>query len=281
MWLLKETWRRFRKNRLAMAGLIILIILILLALLAPVIAAEGYDNQVIAERNIAPFVNSKHILGTDQVGRDMLTRLVWGGRVTLRVGVVSVGISLIGGLIFGSIAGFFGGTIENVIMRVMDVLLAIPGMLLALAISAALGAGMTNAIISVGIAGIATFSRVVRSSIMTIRDMEYVEAARSINASNTRIIFREILPNCLAPILVQATLSMAWAVMQTSSLSFLGLGIQPPVPEWGSMISEARSYMRELPWLVILPGFFIMLDIFAVNVIGDGLRDALDPKLRK
>ncbi len=277
---LAEIWRRYRRNKAAVAGVIILLFIIAVALLAPVIAPEGYDVQNISEALRPPF-SPGHLLGTDNNGRDMLARIVWGAQVTLKVGLVAVAVSFIGGMIFGSIAGYFGGVVDNIIMRIMDVLLAIPGMLLAIAIAAALGAGMTNAIISVGIAGVPGFARMVRSSIMSIREQEYIEAARTINAGHLRIIFKDILPNCLAPILVMTTLSIANAIMQTASLSFLGLGIQLPVPEWGSMISAGRQFLSGYAYMVFVPGIAIMLVVFAINVIGDGLRDALDPKLKR
>lgn len=275
-----EIWRRYSQNKAAVAGSIILMFIIAIALLAPVLAPQGYDVQDISEKLLPPF-SPGHILGTDNNGRDMLVRLIWGARITLQVGLVAVAVSFIGGMFFGLIAGYFGGLLDNIIMRAMDVLLAVPGILLAVAIAAALGAGMTNAIISVGIAGIPGFARMVRSSIMSIREQEYVEAAKTINAGHLRILFRDILPNCLAPILVMTTLSIANAIMQTASLSFLGLGIQLPVPEWGSMISAGRTYLNGYSYMVFVPGIAIMLVVFAINVIGDGLRDALDPKLKR
>ena len=274
-----DVWHRFCKNRLALAGFIIIIILVLLALLAPVLVSEGYDHQNISEALSSPGENG-HILGTDNLGRDILVRIVWGARYTLQCGVVAVVVSAVIGCICGALAGFYGGRTDNIIMRIMDVFQAIPGVLLAISIAAALGPGMRNAIIAVGISGMPAFARVVRSSVMTVRGMEYVEAAVSVNATDIRIILTHILPNVLASILVQTTLSVANAIMQTASLSFLGLGVQAPVPEWGAMISGARAYLKDFGYMVTMPGIAIILLVFSVNIVGDGLRDALDPKLK-
>lgn len=198
----------------------------------------------------------------------------------MQCGVVAVVVSAVIGCICGALAGFYGGRTDNIIMRIMDVFQAIPGVLLAISIAAALGPGMRNAIIAVGISGMPAFARVVRSSVMTVRGMEYVEAAVSVNATDIRIILTHILPNVLASILVQTTLSVANAIMQTASLSFLGLGVQAPVPEWGAMISGARAYLKDFGYMVTMPGIAIILLVFSVNIVGDGLRDALDPKLK-
>lgn len=274
-----DIWHRFCKNRLALTGFIIIVLLIVLALLAPVIASEGYDNQNISEALSSPGQNG-HILGTDNLGRDILVRIIWGARYTLQCGVVAVIVSAVAGCICGALAGFYGGKIDNVIMRIMDVFQAIPGVLLAISIAAALGPGMRNAIIAVGISGVPAFARVVRSAVMTVRGMEYVEAAVSVNAGDVRIIMTHIIPNVLASVLVQTTLSVANAIMQTASLSFLGLGVQAPIPEWGAMISGARAYLMDYSYMVTMPGIAIILLVFSVNIVGDGLRDALDPKLK-
>jgi len=274
-----EVWRRFKRNKLALAGLVIILLIIVLALLAPILASEGYDQQIISDSLLTPGKEG-HILGTDNLGRDILVRLVWGARYTLQCGLVAVLVSAIGGCILGSLAGYYSGKVDNLIMRVMDVLLAIPGMLLAISIAATLGPGMRNAIIAVGISGMPTFARIVRSSVMSVRDMEYIEAATAINAGDMRIILKHVLPNVMAPILVQTTLSVANAIMQTASLSFLGLGVQAPIPEWGAMISSGRSYLRGYGYMVTAPGLAIMMLVFSINIFGDGLRDALDPKLK-
>ena len=274
-----DVWRRFCKNRLALTGLIIILILGVMAICAPILAPEGYDHQDIAIALTGPLTEG-HLLGTDNLGRDIFARIIWGSRYTLQCGVVAVIVSSIIGCACGALAGFYGGRTDNVIMRIMDVFQAIPGVLLAISIAAALGPGMRNAIIAVGISGMPAFARVVRSSVMTVRGMEYIEAARSINATDARIILHHILPNVLAAVLVQTTLSVANAIMQTASLSFLGLGVQAPVPEWGAMISGARAYIRDYGYLVTMPGIAIILLVFSVNIVGHGLRDALDPRLK-
>jgi len=277
----KEVWHRLKRNKLAVISLIVLGLLVLMALFAKQIAPYYYDNQDISVALLAPGENPKFPLGTDNLGRDILSRIIYGAQISLRVGLVAVCISAGVGCILGAIAGYFGGVVDNVIMRIMDVLLAIPGILLAIAIAATLGPGMTNAIISVGISGIPAFARVVRSSVLSVRDMEYIEAAKAINATSARILLRHITPNILAPILVQATLGIANAILQAASLSFLGLGAQPPVPEWGAMISNGRAYLRDYSYMVTMPGIAIMITVFAINLLGDGLRDALDPRLKQ
>lgn len=274
-----EVWSRFCKNHLAFLGLVIITIIFVMAVMAPVLAPEGYDNQNISIALSQPGTQG-HILGTDNLGRDILGRIIWGARYTLQCGVVAVFVSALIGCVCGSIAGYYGGRVDNIIMRFMDVFLAIPGVLLAISIAAALGPGMKNAIIAVGISGMPAFARVVRSVVMTVRGMEYVEAARAVDATDLRIIMTHILPNALAPILVQTTLSVANAIMQTASLSFLGLGVQAPVPEWGAMISGARAFLKGYGYMVAMPGFAIIFLVFSINIIGDGLRDALDPRLK-
>jgi len=274
-----DVWKRFRKNKLALCGLIVILLMIVVAILAPVLAPEGYDAQNISISLQGPGTPG-HILGTDNLGRDILSRIIWGTRYTLQCGVIAVIVSAISGCFFGAIAGFYGGKIDNLIMRCMDILLAIPGILLAICIAAVLGPGMKNAIIAVGVSGMPTFARVVRSSVLSVRDMEYIESARAVNSSDLRIILHDIIPNVMASILVQTTLSVANAIMQTASLSFLGLGVQAPIPEWGAMISGARAYLKNYGYMVSMPGIAIILLVYSVNVIGDGLRDALDPRLK-
>ena len=276
----KEVWHRLKRNKLAVGALCTLILLVIIAIFAKQIAPYGYDEQNISIALNGPGVLPGYPLGTDSLGRDLLSRIIWGTQVSLRVGVIAVTISAVGGCILGAIAGFFGSKLDNLIMRCMDILMAIPGILLAIAIAATLGPGMTNAIIAVGISGIAGFARIVRSSVLSVRDMEYIEAARAINASNSRILIRHILPNIMAPIIVQVTLGFANAILQAASLSFLGLGAQPPIPEWGALISGGRSYMRDYGYMVTMPGIAIMITVFAINLFGDGLRDALDPRLK-
>lgn len=278
---LSEIWRRMRRNKLAMVGLVIVCILILVALFANQIA--DYETMVI-KQNVAIRLqgpSAEHWCGTDEFGRDIFARLVHGARISLLVGVIAVTIALATGGTLGAIAGYFGGVIDNVIMRVMDIFLSIPILLLAIMIVTALGSSMMNLMIAIGLASMPTFARVVRASVLSVKDQEYVEAARAIGAKTGHIILRHIMPNCLSPIIVQATLRVATAILSTASLSFIGLGMQPPAPEWGAMLASGRSFIRDAPHIVIIPGLLIMVTILALNLLGDGLRDALDPKLKR
>lgn len=276
-----EVWRRLKRNKMAMLGLFILIVLALLAIFAEQVA--GYETKVIAQdvSNRLQGPSAEHWFGTDEFGRDIFARIIHGSRVSLVVGFISVAVSLIIGGVLGAFAGYYGGVIDLVIMRVMDILLAIPSILLAITIVAALGTDLVYVMIAIGISGVPGYARIVRASVMGIKDQEFVEAARAIGASNTSIIFREVIPNCLAPIIVQATLSVASAILSTASLSFIGLGVQPPAPEWGAMLSSGRSYLRDAMHLTLFPGLAIIVTILALNLLGDGLRDALDPKLKQ
>ena len=276
-----EVWRRLKRNKMAVVGLVILIILVLLAVFANVIA--NYDNVVIkqnlSQRLQAP--SAAHWLGTDEFGRDIFARLVHGTRVSLQVGIIAVGISIVIGGILGAIAGYYGGKLDNIIMRVMDIFLAVPSILLAIAIVSALGPSILNLMLAISISSVPSYARIVRASVLSIRDQEFIEAAKAIGASNTRIIFRHIIPNSLAPVIVQATLGVASAILSTAGLSFIGLGIQPPAPEWGSMLSGGRQYLRYAWWVTTFPGVAIMITILSLNLLGDGLRDALDPRLKQ
>ncbi|MDR1832890.1 MAG: ABC transporter permease [Fusobacteriaceae bacterium] len=276
-----EVWRRLKKNKMALVGLGILTVLLLLAIFANVI--HDYDKVVIKQnlpgRLASP--SMAHWCGTDEFGRDIFARLIHGARVSLKVGFVSVTMSILAGGALGAIAGYFGGVLDNVIMRIMDIFLAIPSILLAIAIVSALGPNMINLMVAIAISSVPQFARIVRASVLTIRDQEFIEAARAIGASNTRIIYRHIIPNCLAPIIVRGTLGVASAILSTAGLSFIGLGIQPPAPEWGNMLSGGRQYLRSAWWVTTFPGVSIMLTIFALNLLGDGLRDALDPRLKQ
>jgi ABC-type dipeptide/oligopeptide/nickel transport system permease subunit len=250
----------------------------MVSVLAPVLAP--YDPLAIDPMGALQPPSFEHPMGTDPIGRDVLSRVLFGGRISLVVGLVSVGISLAIGVILGLLAGYFGGTVDNVIMRLMDMMLAFAGILLALTIVAVLGPGLTNVMLAVGISGIPNFARLVRGSVLSAKENLYVEAARSIGIRSGRIIFRHILPNVMAPVIVLATLAYGWAILSAASLSFLGLGAQPPTPEWGIMLSDGRGYLREAPWVTFFPGFAIMLTVLSANVLGDGLRDALDPRQR-
>lgn len=277
---LKAIWFRYRKNKLAIFGLALLTFMILVAIFADVIV--DYESQVITqnipERLQPP--NKNHVFGTDHVGRDIFARIVYGSRISIFLGLLTISISLSAGSIIGASAGYYGGRIDNILMRVMDVFLAIPAILLAISIVAALGPGLVNILIAMSVAQIPRFARIVRSSIMSIMGQEFIEAAKACGTKDRRIIFRHIIPNAIGPIIVQATLSMATTILTISSLSFVGLGIEPPTPEWGAMLSDGRVQMRNFPHVVIIPGFAIMMAVLALNLIGDGLRDALDPKLK-
>ncbi len=276
-----EVCQRLAKNKMAMLGLAILIVLVLCAVFADVIA--DYETKVVAQ-NIANRLkgpSAEHWFGTDEFGRDIFARIIHGSRVSLVVGLISVSVSLIAGGCLGAFAGFYGGKIDNVIMRVMDIFLAVPSTLLAMTIVAALGSSLINVMLAIGISGIPNYARIVRAAVMSVKDQEFVESSRAIGASSMTTIFREIIPNCMAPIIVQVTLSVASAILSTASLSFIGLGVQPPDPEWGAMLSGGRNFLRDAVHLTLFPGLAIVITILALNLLGDGLRDALDPRLKQ
>jgi peptide/nickel transport system permease protein len=274
-----EVFKRLLNNKAAVVGGIIILMLIFTAIFANYIAPYPFYEQNLENTLAAP--SRAHLFGTDDLGRDIFSRVVYGSRVSLQVGFIAVGISIIIGGALGAIAGFYGNKIDNVIMRCMDVLLAIPGILLAIAIVSALGPGLRNVMIAVGIGSIPSYARIVRASVLSIRDQEFIEAARAIGANDFRIISKHILPNCLAPIIVQGTLGVAGAILSAAGLSFIGLGIQPPNPEWGAMLSGARAVIRYAWHVPTFPGLAIMITILALNLLGDGLRDALDPRLKQ
>lgn len=275
-----EIWRRLKKNKMAVLGLIIISIIVVVALFADVIAdfETVVIKQNLSEKLQAP--SGKHWLGTDEFGRDIFARLIHGARVSLKVGMLAVGISIIAGGGLGAIAGYYGGRFENVVMRIMDIFLAVPSILLAIAIVSALGPNLLNLMITIAISSIPTYARIVRASVLSIRDQEFVEAAKAIGASDKRIILKHIIPNALAPVIVQGTLGVAGAILSIAGLSFIGLGIQPPAPEWGAMLSGGRQYLRYAWWVTTFPGVAIMITILSLNLLGDGLRDALDPRLK-
>lgn len=276
-----EVWMRLCRNKMAMIGLAILLVLVFCAIFANQLA--DYETLVIKQdmsiRLQEP--SAEHWLGTDEYGRDILARLIHGSRISLVVGLVSVSISLVVGGLCGALAGYYGGIIDNVIMRVMDVLLAVPSILLSITIVAAFGTNLFNVMVAIGMSSVPGYARIVRAAVLSIKDQEFVESSRSIGTGTLRIILQEIIPNCLAPIIVQATLGVASAILSTASLSFIGLGVQQPVPEWGAMLSGGRTFMRDAIHLTVFPGLAIVITVLALNLLGDGLRDALDPRLKQ
>ena len=281
----QEAWRRFKKDRLAIIALCFLVLLVVAAFATLVIdlvtQGEFYDQYVV-EQDLLKKLDGpslEHPLGMDEFGRDILLRIIWGIRYSLFMGMIAIIGAIIIGTVIGSVAGFYK-KVDNVIMRCMDVLLAIPSILLATAIVAALGPSLPNVVIAIGLANIPQFARIVRASVLTIKGQEYIEAARAMGASDLRIIAKYIIPNSMAPLIVQGSVGVASAILSIASLSFVGLGVQPPTPEWGAMLSNARTYMRDAWHITVMPGVAIMLSILSLNIIGDGLRDALDPRLK-
>ncbi|MDD4780433.1 MAG: ABC transporter permease [Tissierellia bacterium] len=276
---LKEIFHRLKKSTLAMIGLAIIVLLVLTAIFADYIAPYDYSTNDLKNQYAMP--SKEHILGTDEFGRDIFSRIVYGSRISLQVGFISVGIALTLGVIIGASSGFYGGKVDMILMRFIDILQSLPDILMAIAIMAALGPGLSNLMIAVGLASIPGYAKIIRSSVLSIKDNEFVEAARANGSSDFRIIVKHIIPNCLAPIIVQATLGVAYAIINAAGLSFIGLGLEPPTPEWGAMLSSGRGYIRDYPHMTMFPGLAIVIVIFALNVLGDGLRDALDPKLKQ
>ncbi|TDO87807.1 peptide/nickel transport system permease protein [Halanaerobium saccharolyticum] len=273
-----EAWRRLLQSKIGIAGLGIIVFLIVVAALAPVLAPYDPIKTDILARYRAP--SSEHLLGTDGLGRDILSRIIYGSRISLQVGLLSVALALVFGVSFGLIAGFYGGKLDMAIMRFMDIMLAFPSILLAIGIVAILGPQLKNAMIAIGIINVPRFARIVRSSVLSIKESEYISAARALGAGDLRIIFKHLLPNAMAPLIVQTTLSIATAILEAAALSFLGLGAQPPSPEWGAMLSDARSSLQKAPWVATFPGLAIIFGVLGFNLLGDGLRDALDPKMK-
>ncbi len=274
-----EALHRLVKNRLAVLGIIILLIYVLAALFADVIAPYGYAEQHLDK--CFRFPCREFLLGTDNLGRDIFTRILYGARVSLQIGFVSMAIAVTGGSVLGAISGFYGGLADTLIMRFVDVMMAVPSVLVAIIITSVLGPGMGNLTIALGVSSIPAFSRIVRASILTIRNSEYIEAAKLSGCSDFKLIWSHIFPNILSNVIVQLTLSLGLTILHAAGLSFLGLGVRPPQPEWGSMLSSGRSYMRTYWHLSVFPGCAIALLVLSLNMIGDGLRDALDPRLRK
>lgn len=274
-----DVMRRLFRNKLAIVALVFVVILVLIAIFAPLLAPYPYMEQDYSNR-MAP-LSMAHPFGTDEYGRDILSRMIYGARTSLVVALGGLVICLVIGCFLGLVTGFFGGWVDTIIMRLLDIFMAIPALLLAVTIQSALGSGLFNTMLAVSVAGIPASCRVMRASVMQIRDQEYVEAATATGSGKMRILIKHILPNCLAPILVEATLKISANIMAISGLSFVGLGVQAPEAEWGAMVSSGRAYIRDYAPLVVIPGLAIVLTLVAFNILGDGLRDALDPKLKQ
>lgn len=281
-----EAWHRYKKNKVAVAGLVVVIALLIIALGTIVIdlaTHESVYNELVLKQDIYRKLakpSMQHIFGCDEYGRDIFFRMVWGTRYSLFIGVSSILFALAIGLVLGSIAGYYGGKIDNFIMRIMDVFLSIPSMVMAIAVVTALGTGTFNLVLSIAIPQIPRLARIVRASVMTVRDREFIESARAVGANDRLIITQYVLPNAMAPIIVQTSLYIGQAILAIAGLSFLGIGIQPPTPEWGSILNAARTYMRQAWHISLIPGLVIMFTVLSLNAAGDGLRDALDPKLK-
>ena len=282
----QDAWRRFKKNRMAMISLCFVGLLALVAfstIIIDIVTKESILDAKVISQNLVNRLqppSSEHIFGLDEFGRDIFLRIVWGTRYSLFMSTISISAAIIIGSVIGAISGYYGGVVDNILMRIMDIMLSLPYILLTIAIVAALGPGLVNVLISISISYIPEFARVVRGSVLSIREREFIEASRSVGASDMVIIFKQIVPNSLAPLIVQATLGVAGAILSIAALSFLGLGIQPPLPEWGAMLTNARTYIRDAWHITAFPGLMILLTILALNIVGDGLRDALDPKLK-
>lgn len=282
----QDAARRFVKNKLAVCGLIFFVLLILISIstvIIDIVTDNSIYNDYVVKQNLVNKLakpSSQNIFGCDEFGRSIFFRMVWGTRYSLFIGIIAIFIATVIGGLLGAIAGYYGGKIDNVIMRFMDVFLAIPSMVMAIAVVAALGTSTFNLLLSIAIPQIPRFARIVRVSVMSVKDKEFIEAARAVGAKDNLIIFGYILPNAMAPIIVQATLGTANAILAIAGLSYLGLGIQPPTPEWGSILTSAKIYIRDAWHISVIPGIGIMLTILSLNLFGDGLRDALDPKLK-
>ena len=275
---LGEIWRRLKKNKAAMISLFVILFVILVAIFADFIAPYPYSFQDY-DKSFAP-PSRENLLGCDRLGRDILSRLIYGSRQSLQLGVLATAMAATMGIIIGTIAGYFGGWVDNIIMRFMDIYQSIPMFLLCVTLAAIMGPSLKNAILAIGISMIPGPSRLMRASILSVREREFIEAARTINASHGRIMRKHIVPNAIAPIIVSVTMSIGMNILSGAGLSFIGLGAQPPMPEWGAMVSDARNFMREHGTLALYPGICIMLTVLAFNLLGDGLRDALDPRLK-
>ncbi|RJR08241.1 ABC transporter permease [Candidatus Parcubacteria bacterium] len=274
----KEAWKSFKKNKLALVGTFIVLLFIVIAIFAPLIAPYGIDKQVLGDRLQAP--SSDHWLGTDDFGRDIFSRIVYGARISLWVGFFAVLASSIIGSLLGIIAGYYGRWADTIISRTFDIMLAFPSILLAIAIVAILGPSLQNALIAIAIINIPNFGRLIRSRVLSVKEEEYITAAKAIGMKDSRILLHHILPNSMTPIIVQGSLAIATAIIEAAALGFLGMGAQPPNPEWGKMLADSKNYLIQAPWTMIFPGLAIMLTVLGFNLMGDGLRDALDPRMK-
>jgi peptide/nickel transport system permease protein len=275
----KEAWQSFYKNKLALAGLTIVLFFIIIAIIAPWVAPYGFKEQVLTDRMQPP--SSKHWFGTDDFGRDIFSRILYGARISLWVGFFSVLGSVVIGTLLGIVAGYYGRWIDAIISRIFDIMLAFPSILLAIAVVSILGPSLRNALIAIAVINVPNFGRLVRSKVLSIKQEEYIMSAKAIGMRDTRILFRHILPNSISPVIVQATLAIATAIIEAAALGFLGLGAQPPEPEWGKMLADSKNYITQAPWTLFFPGMAIMLTVLGFNLMGDGLRDVLDPKMKQ
>lgn len=270
--------KRVCSSKLALAALIVFILIVLAALFAPLIAPYPYEEMDLSNTYQMP--SWEHICGTDQLGRDIFSRLLYGARYSLALGLLAQVFTLVFGVILGAVAGFFGSKVDLAVMRILDVFEAIPAILLAIIICTALGTGFLNTVIAMGVGGIPMMSRLLRASILTVREQEYIEAAAAINCSKFRQITKYVLPNSISPLIIAFTTGIGMTIMQAASLSYLGLGVQPPMPEWGAMLSDTRKYFQHYPYMAVFPGVAIAVTVLCINIVGDSLRDALDPKLK-
>jgi len=275
----RDAWKRLKKQKLAMVGGSIILFFVILAISAPLITSYSYKDVNLEARLIPPF-SEGHIFGTDDLGRDLFTRIVYGAQISLRVGIIAVSGAITIGTILGLLAGFYGRWVDTLISRIFDIMLAFPSILLAITIVTIIGQSLTNALIAITIVNIPTYGRLVRARVLSLKEEEFIVAARALGMKNRRIILHHLLPNSMTPIIVQGTLGVATAIIETAALGFLGLGAVPPTPEWGTMLADSRSYIQVAPWTVVIPGIAIMLVVLGFNLFGDGLRDALDPKMK-
>ncbi len=275
---LYDIWRQLKKNKLAVIALVVLVVIVLVAIFAPLLAPYSYSQQNAKLANAGP--SAQHLLGNDRLGRDILSRLIYGSRQSLQMGVIAVAIAATIGIALGAVSGYFGGWVDNLSMRLLDIYQAMPMFLLCISLAAIMGPSLRNAIIALGIGTVPGYARIMRASVLTVREKEYIEAARAIDASNRVIILKHIIPNAIGPLIVQITMGVGACILAGSALSFIGLGAQPPIPEWGAMISDARNTMRQYPTHALYPGICVIISVLACNLLGDGLRDALDPRLK-